>query len=271
MNAPRGGRIGYNKAMKSLRACFLCLLAAALLLGACLPQQAAPTPGPTLPPTRTAQPSPTIDWFPDTPTPTQRVYEVTPNPLEGLTPPQYAQVLYEEDFSGGEQWKESSGADGNIRYGSGALALALTGKKAEISSLSKIMLPDSFYLELTLESALCGANDSFGILFWRFSELGTYRMLYRCDGQARLERAIYDGVSVLQNWTALRRFQPNAPALNRLGIWADQGTLYFFVNDTFQFSAEGRKGLSGSLGVFASASGEQAATFNVTSLRITQP
>ena len=257
--------------MKTLRACLLSLLAAALLLGACLPQQASPTPSSTPLPSRTAQPSPTIDWFPDTPTPTPRVYEVTPNPLEGLKPPQYTRVLYEEDFKREKQWEVSSGADGNVTYGSGALSLALPGKKAEISSLSKITLPDTFYLELTLESALCAGNDSFGIFFWRFSELGTYRMLYRCDGQARLERAIYDGVSILQNWTALRRYQPNSPALNRLGIWADQGALTFFVNDTFQFRAEGRKGLSGALGVFAAASGEQAATFNVTSLRITQP
>jgi hypothetical protein len=257
--------------MRTLRACLLSLFAAALLLSACLPQQASPTSTPTPFATQSPLPSPTIDWFPDTPTPTPRVYEVTPNPLEGLAPPQYAQVLYEEDFKREKQWEESSGADGNVTYGGGTLSLALAGKKAEISSLSKITLPDTFYLELTLESALCGANDSFGILFWRFSELGTYRMIYRCDGQARLERAIFDGVSVLQNWTALRRYQPNAPALNRLGIWADQGTLYFFVNDTFQFSAEGRKGLSGALGVFAFASGEQAATFNVTGLRVTQP
>jgi len=257
-------------AMKTLRACLTGLFVAALLLGACRPQ-AAVTPAPTAVPTQTPLPSPTIDWFPDTPTPTPRVYEVTPNPLEGLTPPQYTQVLYEEDFKREKQWEESSGAGGNVTYGSGTLALALSGNKAEIISLSKISLPDTFYLELTLESALCGEDDSFGILFWRFSELGTYRMLYRCGGQARLERAIFDGVSVLQNWTPLRRYQPNAPALNRLGIWADKGTLYFFVNDTFQFSAEGRKGLNGALGVFASAAGEQAATFNVTGLRITQP
>jgi len=257
--------------IKVTRVCLI-LVCIAALLGACLPigvPEETPTPAPT--PTETPQPSPTIDWFPDTPTPTPRVYEATPHPLEGLTPPAYTSVLAEDDFSGESQWAESSAAEGNVIYGSGALALALSGKKCEISSLSKITLPDTFYLELTLESALCGKNDIFGISFWRFSELGTYRALYRCDGQMRLERAIFDGVSVLQNWTALRRFQPNAPALNRLGIWADQGTLYFFVNDTFQFSAEGRKGLSGSLGVFASASGEQAATFNVTSLRITQP
>lgn len=253
-----------------MRVCLMSLSVAALLLGACRPQADIP-PTPTALPTQTPLPSPTIDWFPDTPTPTPRVYEVTPNPLEGLAPPQYAKVLYEEDFTREKQWEQSAGTNGNVTYGSGALALALSGKKAEISSLSKITLPDTFYLELTLESALCGAKDSFGVLFWRFSELGTYRILYRCDGQARLERAIFDGVSVLQNWTPLRRYQPNAPALNRLGIWADQGRLYFFVNDTFQFSAEGRKGLSGALGVFASASGEQAATFNVTGLRITQP
>ncbi len=258
--------------MKFARSCLVLLCGAALLLGACLPLPA-PAESPTLTPapTETPLPSPTIDWFPDTPTPTQRVYEVTPNPLEGLTPPNYTRVLVEDNFNGESQWTESSGADGNVIYGDGALALALSGKKAEISSLSKISLPDTFYLELTLESALCGKSDIFGIIFWRFSELGTYRALYRCDGQVRLERAIFDGVSVLQNWTPLRRYQPNAPALNRLGIWADKGTLYFFVNDTFQFSAEGRKGLNGALGVFASAAGEQAATFNVTGLRITQP
>jgi len=90
----------------------------------------------------------------------------------------------EDNFNGESQWTESSGADGNVIYGDGALALALSGKKAEISSLSKISLPDTFYLELTLESALCGKSDIFGIIFWRFSELGTYRALYRCEQAA---------------------------------------------------------------------------------------
>jgi len=272
VNHARAAGLGTIKKMKSNLAKYLAVsIAAAVLLSACLPAPALQTPTPTPPPTHTPQPSPTIDWFPDTPTPTPRVYVSTPDPLAGLTPPAYTQVIYEEDFTTDKQWELGSGALGNVTYVKGALSLALSGKKGEISSLSKVKLPDTFYLELTLESALCGKNDSFGIIFWRLSELGTYRMLYRCDGQARLERAIFDGVSIVQNWTPLRRYQPNAPAQNRLGIWADKGTLYFFVNDAFQFSAEGRKGLSGALGVFASASGEGAVTYNITGLRLTQP
>ncbi len=143
--------------------------------------------------------------------------------------------------------------------------------KGDLTSLSTHVLPAEFYLEITVDSALCTGGDTFGLIFWQGSEGGSYRLLFTCDGQMRVERRTENGSAILQDWTAARRFQPNAPARNRIGIWAQDGTVYFFVNDTYQTSIEVRKGLQGGLGVLARTEEGKAATFNFSQLIITQP
>jgi len=188
-----------------------------------------------------------------------------------LTPPAYTSVYIEDDFTDSEQWELGSNLAGNSAFGEGSLTLALNGTKGDLTSLSTHVLPAEFYLEITVDSALCTGKDTFGLIFWQGSEGGRYRLLFTCDGQMRVERRTENGSAILQDWTTARRFQPNAPARNRIGIWAQAGTVYFFVNDTYQTSIEVRKGLQGRLAVLARAEEGKAATFNFSQLIITQP
>jgi hypothetical protein len=246
------------------------IIAASILVG-CAAPIAMPEPSPTPLPSETPIPTATIDWFPDTPTPTRAITQATPNPLQGLTPPAYTSVYIEDDFTDPEQWELGSSLAGNSAFGEGSLTLALNGTKGDLTSLSTHVLPAEFYLEITVDSALCTGKDTFGLIFWQGSEGGSYRLLFTCDGQMRVERRTENGSAILQDWTAARRFQPNAPARNRIGIWAQAGTVYFFVNDTYQTSIEVRKGLQGGLAVLARADEGKAATFNFSQLIITQP
>ncbi len=246
------------------------IIAASILVG-CAAPTALPEPSHTPLPSETPIPTATIDWFPDTPTPTRAITQATPNPLQGLTPPAYTSVYIEDDFTDPEQWELGSSLAGNSAFGEGSITLALNGTKGDLISLSTHVLPAEYYLEITVDSALCTGKDAFGLNFWQGSEAGTYRLLFTCDGQLRVERHTENGSSILQDWTTARRFQPNAPARNRIGIWAQAGKVYFFVNDAYQTSIEVRKGLEGGLEVLARSSEGKAATFSFSHLIITQP
>jgi len=248
----------------------LALMIIGLLVG-CAAPTTLPEPSATPLPSETPVPTATIDWFPQTPTPTRALTQTTPNPLQDLTPPAYTTVYLEDDFSDTLLWEVGPSPAGNSAFGEGALTLALNGTKGDLTSLSTHVLPAEFYLEITIDSALCTGKDAFGLNFWQGSEAGSYRLLFTCDGQMRVERRTENGSAILQDWTSARRFQPNAPARNRIGIWAQAGSVYFFVNDTYQTSIEVRKGLEGGLEVLARSSEGKAATFSFSHLIITQP
>ena len=249
----------------------LLILLLALSFAACqaVPVAVTPTPAPTQ--TETPVPTATIDWFPRTPTPTPRVIRTTPTSASVLQPPANWQELLKDDFRDPAKWAVGKSSAGTIVIEGNALTLALTGSKAELNSLSTHKLPGEFYLEMTVDTSLCSEDDAYGIIFWRFSEMGTYRYLANCQGELSLERVIYDKQAQLIPWTPARRLQPGAPAKNRLGIWAKQGILYFFVNDTYQFELPARQGLSGVMGVTARSAGDLPQTVIFSDLQVLQP
>lgn len=263
------GTIILMKVRKNSLSC-LALIIVGMLVG-CAAPTVLPEPSATPLPSETPIPTATVDWFPQTPTPTRAITQATPNPLQGLTPPAYTSIYVEDDFTDPQQWELGSSLAGNSAFGEGSLTLALNGTKGDLTSLSTHVLPAEFYLQITVDSALCTGKDAFGLNFWQGSEAGSYRLLFTCDGQMRVERHTENGSAILHDWTAARRFQPNAPARNRIGIWAQAGKVYFFVNDTYQTSIEVRKGLKGGLAVLARAEEGKAATFNFSQLIITQP
>ncbi|MFZ3069890.1 MAG: hypothetical protein WA110_02040, partial [Anaerolineaceae bacterium] len=179
-----------------------------ITLAACQPDSTPTPPQPSPTATETPIPSATIDWFPPTLTPTLKYSTATPNPLSDLTPPAAGEILFTDDFSNESQWEASSSPAGNVAFGENNLSLAVAGGEADLTSLSTQTLPSEFYLEITVDVEMCSAGDYFGLIFWRFSEMGTYRLLINCGGEIRLERAIFDDTSVLQDWVLARRFQP---------------------------------------------------------------
>lgn len=247
----------------------LALLSTLLFLAGCdilLPA------GPVLPtatPTQTLTPTPTIDWFPATPTPTLQPTDApTPMPTladarEGVT-----ELLVEDDFSDTELWTSPHGSAGNVAYGNNNLALAAAQNGAYLFSRSPYTLAADFYLELTVETSLCQGDDQYGFVFWRQSEGDYYRLLLSCEGSYRLEVVQGGSTVVIHNWEVASRFRPNAPASNRFGLWVHNGLFQLYINDTFQFEESIARNRTGDLGVFARTVSGSALTVRFSDLQI---
>lgn len=242
-----------------------------LIVAAC----AAPTPQttstPELEPTQAILPSATIDWFPSTPTPTRVATEVGIIPTQISELPVTWPLLVADDFSDQSHWQASSGTAGTVAYGTNALSLALPAGKTPVVSISDHILPGNFYLELTFEALLCSDADQYGLILWRNSTSGTFRIWFNCQGEVMADRLLSASTGRLLNWQTARKLQPGAPASNRIAVWAEDGQLRVFANGVEQFSLETRRDLSGAFGVIAQGAGSNAATFSISDLAIYAP
>lgn len=240
-----------------------------LLLPGCSVSNTAETPTITASPTMTEIPSPTIDWFPATPTPTfLPINSPTPQPtlsvdLQGITT-----LLVEDDFTDPRQWLLTQNSTGNAAFGNQNLTLAVSKQDVFLTSLSQHSIPNDFYLEVTIENALCQSQDQFGIDFWYQSANDYHRLLLNCSGQYRLELVQGGRSIVLHDWETGSKIKVGSPAVNHLGLWALDGQFQLFINDTFQFEERISSNQNGDLGVFAKAINSSAMTVQFSNLKI---
>lgn len=254
-----------------IRSIPLLLIILVLLLGACGVKET-PMPVPTatavLP---TLEPTPTIDWFPRTPTPTTQIpgtpQPVTPTPSN----PEPSDLITGDDFSDPDLWQTSTGPAGTIAYETNALSLAVSGGKNTLTSLSQHELPSEYFLEINLDAQMCSPEDQFGLILWNNSSSGTFRVWFSCSGQVMLDRVLPSGTTVLQKWQSARKFQVGSPAFNRIGIRSVNNTLEVYVNETHQFTYSPMNKLTGTLGVIAQSGGDHALTIRVSDLKILNP
>jgi hypothetical protein len=219
--------------------------------------------------TETTIPTPTIDWFPATTTPTY-IPSTTPTLAIIIEGQQQGikEMLINDDFSDPSLWQTSQNSTGNVAFGNQNLTLAVASQGSSLSSLSQHELPPNFYLEITIQTSLCQPQDQVGMNFWYQSSSDFYRLLINCAGQYRLE-LIQGGLSyVLRNWESATQIQPGAPASNRVGIWAYQGQLELYFNDAFQIEERVALDRSGGLSVFARSIESSAMTVKFSDLRI---
>ena len=249
----------------------LLTLAIALILSGCDLAPADVTPSPTFTATQTEIPTPTIDWFPATPTPTLlSLPSSTPQPTLADLRTGITELLVEDDFTNERMWETRLSPDGNITLGVENLTLAIARPNTSLISLSQHNLAEDFYLEVTLQTTLCQPLDQIGILFWIQTESDYYRLLVDCAGQARLE-VVQGGQPIgLQDWESLRRAQPGAPASNRLGLWVSRGNFQLYINDVYQFEQRIALNRSGRLGLFARTINGNAMTVRFADLQIYQ-
>lgn len=242
-----------------------------LVLAACAAPiaEAAPTPMPE--PTQTVLPSPTIDWFPSTPTPTRIATEVGSVPTQISEVPVGWPLVISDNFSDQTHWQVTSSATGTVAYETNALSLALPAGKTPLVSISDHILPGEFYLELSFDALLCSDADQYGLILWRNSTSGTFRVWFNCEGEVMADRQLSANTGRLVNWQTARKLQPGAPASNRIAVWAEEGQLRVFVNGVEQYSLQTRRDLSGALGVIAQGAGSNAATFTISNLVIYAP
>ena len=254
-----------------IRSLKLLMLLMVVFLGACQAEATAlpePSATPVLPAT---EPSPTIDWFPRTPTPTPEI-PVTPQPAQPTrSTPLAANLIASDDFSDPLLWQTSSSAAGTAAYETNALSLAIQGGRNTLTSISTHELPSDYYLEINLDAQMCSPDDQFGLILWNNSASGTFRLWFSCSGQIMMDRVLPSGTTVLQKWLTARKFQVGSPATNRIGVRSQNNSLEVYVNGTQQFTYSPLNKLTGALGVIAQSSGDHAMTVRVSDLQILTP
>jgi hypothetical protein len=221
-----------------------------------------------VPPTETAQPSPTptVVWFPPTPT-------FTPFPTPVITPTadlltDIGEVLLNDDFSNAEKWSLKSSSEGGVALSKGELTVAIQGSKAFIFSVREEPVLSDFYIEITANPNLCKGTDEYGLLL-RVSEAEDYyRYSLSCDSQVRLDRIIGYTAASPQPWLLSGDVPPGAPSVSRLGAWLSGSEMRFFVNGQHQFTVHDPLLTSGRIGIFARSTGANAVTVNFSDLVI---
>ena len=231
-----------------------------------LPAQPLP---PTATPTQTYTVTPTVDWFPATPTPTGVILpSPTPQPTQADMRAGVTELLVDDKFTDERLWQTQQGTAGNIAYGNENLSLAVAQPSTFLTSLSQHDLLENFYLEITIQTNLCQPADQAGILFWWQSNSNYYRLMMDCAGQVRLE-LIQDGRNfVVHDWEIASQVQLGSPASNRLGLWVSNGQFQLYVNDIFQFEETIASDQSGKLAVFARTISGSAMTVRFSNLEI---
>lgn len=247
------------------RTSILAVLFAGLLLAACAPTAEIPvaTASPTAIPTQpVVTPSATTDWFPATATPT-----LLPSPVYSPTPELVTDLgvtLVSDTFTNSKDWVTGKTAAGSVAFGQGELTLAVSAPKGYLYSLRNNTSLSNFYLEINVSPSLCRGADSYGLLLRASDAPSSYRFILTCAGQLRLERVTNGNVAVVQDWLP----RVGDPVVARVSVWASGSEMRFFVNDEYQFSARDPLLTSGSLGVFARASGASALTVNFSNLNV---
>lgn len=216
--------------------------------------------------TSTAEETSTIVWFPATDTP-RPVVSPTPMPTFNLHPG-VGQLVFSDQFTEKSDWQLAESSQGSVAYGKNELTLAIRQPKTSLSSFNRQLLLTDFYLEVTANPSLCRGMDAYGLLFRAATNSDTYRLLFSCSGQIRLERINNGKITLLQDWVSSGQVPPGSPVVLRIGVWALQKEFRIFVNGFYQFSLSDPTLLTGGLGFFARSAGDNALTVNFSDLEV---
>jgi hypothetical protein len=224
---------------------------AAGILSACSIEMITPTVEPT--PTETPTPElplaallPTIVEVPsDTPTITPTG---TPDPYK---PPEAGQRIFFDPLDNPTNgWTLSRNDVGTVDFSSGMLVFTVGAPYTSLISELPREIPPNVYVEVTVQTLLCGEGvDTFGIIFRRAGEF-SYRYAATCSGQLHFERFkgfVLDGAS---DWIDTLGLLQGAPAENRIGVLVQENIFRFFVGGVEVFSRKDPVSPSGGLGLF---------------------
>ena len=214
--------------------------------------------------TITSSPTPTVEWFPATATPTMiSTLLTTPTPVLN---PNLGAIIFSDDFNKPDLWLLGSTSSGNISLGVNELTIAIAEHGAYEYSIRKEPLLGDYHIEITTSPTLCQGEDQYGLLL-RMSSSGTfYRYALSCDGRVRLDRVIQGTATSPQPWIQNNSIPPGAPIPSRLSVLLHGEEMRFFINDQFQFIVTDPALQIGNIGVFARSLGDNAVTVNFSNL-----
>lgn len=238
-------------------------------LAACLPLLAPPPPpASATPPPATETPTPTIVWFPPTPT-----FTPLPTATLSITPtldtrPRYGGLILEDDFSDPALWTLGRVPAGNMALGVNELSLVVSKERGYLFSLRQGTSLGDFYAEITASPSICRGADEYGLLLRVSPSLEFFRFGLTCDGRARVDRLLSGLASAPQPPTASGAVPPGGPSVSRLAVWAVGKEMRFYANGEYLFSVRDPSLPSGGLGVFVRAAGEDSVTVNFSDLSV---
>lgn len=206
----------------------------------------------------------TVEWFPPTETP-------TPASFQGLTPtPEFmrgvGEIIFRDDFSSQDAWSLGSSSGGRVSINNHEINLVINTPGVFLYSVLEDALFTNFYVEVTAKPTLCVGKDEYGLMFRAARNITYYRYSLSCDGEVRLDRILSGTAFSPQDWIPSASVPSAAPSESRLGVWAKNDELHFFVNGDYQFTVIDDQIAFGSFGVFARSVGKKAVTISFQDL-----
>lgn len=234
-----------------------------LLLSACIvtpaPVLILETATPTV--TQTATPV----WFPPTFTPSplpQPNITPTPDPRPGI-----GEMVLEDDFTNEDVWSTITSPDAVVSIAEGEIHLSLKDDHNVLLTTRREPVFSNFYAEITASVSLCRGEDEYGLVL-RAGDDGHYRFALSCDGGAKVDRLLGDSTTRQAGWLQNPVVPSVAPSSVRLGVWARNSQVHFFLNDVYLFSVNDTQLWKGTLGVFALTSGEGDVSVSFSDLQV---
>ncbi len=253
--------------MKKYTIIFLNLILFTLLSSACTllePRKLEPSATPTL----TSTSTPTIVWFPPTPTrPPLTLQTAAPTATPFV---ESGEVILMDAFNGLTDWQTQRSAAGSVAFGKSEITVAISSPKTSLASLREGVILEDFYMEITANPSLCRGSDSYGVLFRAATTQDAYRFALACTGQVRLERLKDGRTTALTAWLPSGQVPPGAPLIIRLGVWVKGKEIRLFVNGIEQLRMNDPVWSSGGVGVFARSTGDSPLTVNFSDMVIRQ-
>lgn len=228
-------------------------------LAACLPV-ITPAPVPTASQTIAPTSSPTVEWFPPTPT-----IGITPTVELSPTPEimaELGEIIFKDDFETGEGWTVPESSRGEINIANGEINIIINEPGSFfIGTLEKPDLQD-FYAEISASPILCSPRDEYGFLFRVNGRNQYYRFLLNCEGEVRLDSISGESGSILYPWTRSASVPIGAPSVSKLAVLAVDDQIRVYIDGAPQFTVSDRQLQVGSFGVYARSVGDTAVTIS---------
>jgi hypothetical protein len=215
--------------------------------------------------TETPQPTPTIDWFPASATPTLGALSTQKPPTPEMRPGLGTTILTDE-FSDPSLWDTATSDQASAEMDNNRLNLSAQSKVYMISLRHELTASD-YYAELTARPSLCRDDDSYGLLV-RANALAYYRFSLSCNGNVFAERISGIKHESLQEPLPSGDVPRGAPGEVRIGVWAVGSEMRLFLNGRYQFSVSSSNYPSGTIGVFVNSAGETPAVVSFSRLSL---
>jgi hypothetical protein len=147
-------------------------------------------------------------------------------------------------------WTLPKTGGGSVAFLNGLLVFTVGTPFTALSSTLPKEIPPDVYIEVTVQTIICGAGvDTFGIIFRNQGD-SSYRYVVTCRGQLRMERYAGEGMEAASAWKDTIGLLQGAPAANRIGLLLQGSIFRFFVNGAEVYSRSDTVSASGGVGLF---------------------